>query len=100
MDLFIKFFYSFKLTVQLFFLNVIFLYNYLSLIKSKTLKKNYLALPYDFCNIVYSAIMYMNFYFNTSMDSTDVGKYSTSMCFYLLAKFKTLIVSSKSYNNA
>jgi len=49
---------------------------------------------------MYYDIVYMNFYFNISMNSTHAKKYSTLMCFYPSARLKTLKVSSKSYNNA
>jgi hypothetical protein len=37
--------------------------------------KNCLTLPYDLCNIMYLATLYMDIYFNTSMDATYAGKY-------------------------
>jgi hypothetical protein len=51
------------------------------LMKSRS-KKNCLALPYDLCNILYYAIVYMDFYFNINKDSTYARKYYTLVCFH------------------
>jgi hypothetical protein len=39
-------------------------------------------LPYDLCNIIYSTTIYMNFCFNTSMNSICAKKYYILVCFH------------------
>jgi hypothetical protein len=68
MDFKNKVFYLFKLIVQ----NLIFTCKFLI----QLFVIDYLALPYDLCNIMYFTMVCMDLYFNTSMDSTYVRKYT------------------------
>jgi len=89
-DFFYKVIYSFELTIQ----NLIFKCK--SLIQLSII--DYLALLYDLCNIMYFATMYMDLYFNTSMDSTYVRKYYTLVCIHPYPKFQFFLCWANQYN--
>jgi hypothetical protein len=87
-DFFYKVIYSFELTIQ------ILIFKCKSLIQLSII--DYLVLLYDLCNIMYFATMYMDLYFNTSMDSTYVRKYYTLVCIHPYPKFQIFFVLGQS----